>query len=127
MNKIVNFMCMTTTDKFHGAFPHWINGTTGKVIPFGTQNDGAYLVETAFFMHGLLTVKSYFKNGNTAEKAMCSNIETLYENVEWTWFQQNGQQKLFWHWSPDFGWAINMQISGWDEALNNMQKTTSDF
>jgi hypothetical protein len=68
-------------------------------------------------MEGLLTVQSYFKNGNAAEQAMCANIETLYENVEWTWFQQNGQQKLFWHWSPDYGWAINMQISGWDEAL----------
>lgn len=117
MNKIINFLNLPTTDKFHGAFPHWMNGTSGKVIPFGTQDDGADLVETAFFMQGLLTVQSYFKNGNTAEKAMCANIETLWENVEWSWFQQNAQQKLFWHWSPDYGWAINMQISGWDEAL----------
>jgi len=117
MNKIVNFLNLSTTDKFHGAFPHWMNGSTGKVIPFGTQDDGADLVETAFFMQGLLTVQSYFKNGNTTEKNMCSNIETLYENVEWSWFQQNGQQKLFWHWSPDYSWVINMQISGWDEAL----------
>jgi len=117
MNKIINFLNLSTTDKFHGAFPHWMNGTTGKVIPFGTQDDGADLVETAFFMQGLLTVQSYFKNGNVAEKAMCTNIETLWENVEWTWFQQNGQQKLFWHWSPNYGWAMNMPISGWDEAL----------
>jgi hypothetical protein len=117
MNMIITFLNLSTTDKFHGAFPHWMNGTTGKVIPFGTQDDGADLVETAFFMEGLLTVQSYFKNGNAAEQAMCAHIETLYENVEWTWFQQNGQQKLFWHWSPDYGWAINMQISGWDEAL----------
>lgn len=117
MNKIVNFLSLSSTDKFHGAFPHWMNGTTGKVIPFSTQDDGADLVETAFFMQGLLTVQSYFKNGNAEEKALRTNIETLWENVEWTWFQQNGQQKLFWHWSPDYGWAINMQISGWDEAL----------
>ncbi|MDR3652907.1 MAG: glucoamylase family protein [Paludibacter sp.] len=117
MNQIVNFLSLPNTDKFHGAFPHWMNGTTGKVIPFGTQDDGADLVETAFLMEGLLTVQSYFKTGNTAEKAMCANIETLWENVDWSWFQQNSQQKLFWHWSPDYGWAINMQISGWDEAL----------
>lgn len=117
MNKIINFLNLSTTDKFHGAFPHWMNGTTGKVIPFGTQDNGADLVETAFFMQGLLTVQSYFKNGNVAEKAMCANIETIWENVEWTWFQQNGQQKLFWHWSPNYGWAMNMPISGWDEAL----------
>lgn len=117
MNKIINFLNLSTTDKFHGAFPHWMNGTTGKVIPFSNKDDGADLVETAFFMQGLLTVQSYFKNGNAAEKAMSANIETLWENVEWTWFQQNGQQKLFWHWSPNYAWAINMQISGWDEAL----------
>ncbi len=117
MNKIVNFLNLSTTDKFHGAFPHWMNGTTGKVIPFGTKDNGADLVETAFFMQGLLTVQSYFKNGNTAEKAMCANIETLWENVEWNWFQQNGQQKLYWHWSPTYGWDMNMPVTGWNEGL----------
>lgn len=117
MNKIVNFLNASSTDKFHGAFPHWMNGTTGKVIPFSTKDDGADLVETAFLMQGLLTVQSYFKNGNTAEKAMCDTIQTLWENVDWTWFQQNGQQKLYWHWSPNYGWDMNMPISGWNEGL----------
>ena len=117
MNKIINFLNLSTTDKFHGAFPHWMNGTTGKVIPFGTQDDGADLVETAFFIQGLLTVQSYYKNGNALEKAMCASIENIWEKVEWTWFQQNGQQKLFWHWSPDYAWAMNMPVGGWDEAL----------
>ena len=88
MNKIVNFLNLSTTDKFHGAFPHWMNGTTGKVIPFGTKDNGADLVETAFFMQGLLTVQSYFKNGNTDEKALCANIETLWENVNGTGFSK---------------------------------------
>ncbi|MDD4991624.1 MAG: glucoamylase family protein [Paludibacter sp.] len=117
MNKIVNFLQLSTTDKFHGAFPHWMNGTTGKVIPFGTKDNGADLVETAFFMQGLLTVQSYFKNGNADEKAMCSKIETLWENVEWSWFQQSGQQKLYWHWSPTYNWDMNMPVTGWNEGL----------
>jgi hypothetical protein len=117
MNKIMSFLNLSTTDKFHGAFPHWMNGTTGKVIPFGTKDNGADLVETAFFMQGLLTVQSYFKNGNTDEKAMCSNIEMLWRNVEWSWFQQNGQQKLFWHWSPTYNWDMNMPVTGWNEGL----------
>ena len=117
MNKIINFLKLSTTDKFHGAFPHWMNGATGKVIPFGTKDNGADLVETAFFMQGLLTVQSYFKNGNTAEKALCSNIQTLWENVEWSWFQQNGQQKLYWHWSPTYNWDMNMPVTGWNEGL----------
>ncbi len=117
INKIVTFLNASTTAKFHGAFPHWINGTTGKVIPFSTKDDGADLVETAFLLQGLLTVQSYFKNGNTAEKAMCDNIQTLWENVDWTWFQQNGQQKLYWHWSPNYSWDMNMPITGWNEGL----------
>jgi hypothetical protein len=117
INKIVNFLNASSTDKFHGAFPHWINGTTGKVIAFSTKDDGADLVETAFMMQGLLTVQSYFKNGTTAEKAMCNTIQTLWENVDWTWFQQSGQQKLYWHWSPNFGWDMNMPIGGWNEGL----------
>jgi len=117
MNQIVNFLSLSTTDKFHGAFPHWMNGATGKVIPFSTKDDGADLVETAFLMQGLLTVQSYFKDGNTDEKALCTKIEILWENVEWTWFQQNGQQKLYWHWSPNYAWDMNMPISGWNEGL----------
>ena len=117
MNKIINFLNLATTDKFHGAFPHWMNGTTGKVIPFGTQDNGADLVETAFFIQGLLTVQSYFKNGNASEQVLCANIEKIWENVEWTWFQQGGQQKLYWHWSPNYNWVMNMPISGWNEGL----------
>lgn len=116
MNTIVDFLT-SKVDKFHGAFPHWLNGTTGKVQAFSTKDNGADLVETAFMIQGLLTVQSYFKNGTPAEKAMCANIQTLWENVEWNWFQQNGQQKLLWHWSPNYNWDMNMQISGWNEGL----------
>ncbi len=116
LNTIVNFL-NSKADKFHGAFPHWMNGTSGKTIPFSTKDDGADLVETAFMMEGLLTVQQYFKNGNTQEKAMCDTIQKLWRNVEWTWFQQNGQQKLYWHWSPDYDWTMNMPVTGWNEGL----------
>ncbi len=116
LNKIVNFL-NTSADRFHGAFPHWLNGTTGKVQPFSTKDNGADLVETAFLIQGLLTVQQYFKNGNIAEKAMCDTIQKIWEAVEWTWFQQNGQQKLYWHWSPNYNWDMNMPISGWNEGL----------
>lgn len=116
LNKIVNFLS-TKADKFHGAFSHWLNGTTGKVQPFSTKDNGADLVETAFLIQGLLTVQSYFKNGNTAEKTMCDNIQTIWENVEWTWFQKNNEQKLYWHWSPSYNWEMNMPVTGWNEGL----------
>ncbi len=116
LNQIVTFL-NEKADKFHGAFPHWLNGTTGKVQPFSTKDNGADLIETSFLMQGLLTVREYFKNGSQTEKNMCDTIQKLWHNVEWTWFQQNGQNRLYWHWSPDYGWAMNMPITGWNEGL----------
>ncbi|HEY8928926.1 MAG TPA: Ig-like domain-containing protein, partial [Mucilaginibacter sp.] len=51
MQKIASFL-KNTAQKFHGAFPHWMNGATGAAVPFSTQDDGADLVETAYLMQG---------------------------------------------------------------------------
>jgi hypothetical protein len=117
INKIVTFLNNAQT--FHGAFPHWMNGSTGVVIPFSATDNGGDLVETAYMMEGLLTAYEFFKNGSTDEKAMCNVIQQLWKNVQWTWYQ-NGQNTLYWHWSPTYGWngfPLNMQINGYDEAL----------
>jgi hypothetical protein len=117
LNKIVNFLNSPSTNRFHGAFPHWINGSSGKVYPFSSKDDGGDLVETAFLMQGLLTVNEYFKNGTTDEKAMCDTIQKIWKNIEWDWYRNGNQNKLYWHWSPNYGWYINMPITGWNEAL----------
>ncbi|MCC8193123.1 MAG: beta-glucosidase, partial [Deltaproteobacteria bacterium] len=44
----------TSRRLLHGAFPHWINGKTGETLPFGKNDTGADIVETAFGMQGLL-------------------------------------------------------------------------
>jgi hypothetical protein len=112
---IVGFL-KNNAQTFHGAFPHWLNGVTGAVVPFSTEDDGADLVETSFLMEGLLTARQYFNGTSTAETQLRADINTLYNNVQWNWFQNN-QNTLFWHWSPDYAWSTNMQINGWDEAL----------
>jgi len=115
MQKIVGFL--KTAQAFHGAFPHWMNGATGAVVPFSTQDDGADLVETAYLMQGLLTARQYFNDAGSAEATLRTDIKTLWNAVEWDWFRQNGQNTLYWHWSPNYGWSTNMQVNGWDEAL----------
>jgi len=115
MQTIIGFL--KTAQTFHGAFPHWMNGATGAVVPFSTQDDGADLVETAYLMEGLLTARQYFNVANPAETQLRTDINTLYNNVEWDWFTQGGQNTLYWHWSPNYGWSTNMQVNGWDEAL----------
>ncbi len=117
LSKIVNFLIRPETDRFHGAFPHWLNGTTGKVIPFSSNDNGGDLVETAFLMQGLIAVREYFKDGTAAEKEMCNSITALWEAVDWNWYRREAQNILYWHWSPDKEWIMNMGISGWNEAL----------
>jgi len=115
IQKMVTFLKSAQT--FHGAFPHWMNGVTGAVVPFSTQDDGADLVETAYLMQGLLTARQYFNGSSTAETNLRTDINTLWNAVEWDWFRNGGQNTLFWHWSPNFAWSTNQQINGWDEAM----------
>ena len=114
--KIVTFL-QNKAQRFHGAWSHWLDGESGKAKAFSTYDDGADLVETAFMIQGLLAVKEYFNLNNTIEKEIRNRIQALWEQVEWTWFQQNGQKKLFWHWSENYGWKMNMPITGWNEGL----------
>lgn len=116
IQKIVTFL-NTKADRFHGAFPHWLNGSTGKVQPFSANDNGADLVETAFLLQGLLTARQYFDGTPAGEMALRADINAIWNAVEWDWFRQGGQNVLYWHWSPDKGWAMNLKISGWNEAL----------
>jgi hypothetical protein len=116
MQTIVSFF-KNTAQKFHGAFPHWLNGTTGNVIPFSPKDNGADLVETSYLMAGLLTVRQYFNGADAAETTLRNDITTLYNNVEWDWFRNGGQNVLYWHWSPNFNWDMNFPIRGWNECL----------
>ena len=113
--KIVDFL--KQADRFHGAWPHWINGKTGKVQPFSPKDDGGDLVETAFLIQGLLTVAEYFRDGGATEKALVQDIETLWQEVEWDWYTKNGEDVLYWHWSPTYNWEMNFPVGGYNECL----------
>ncbi|NDV43828.1 beta-glucosidase [Muricauda sp. 40Bstr401] len=107
---------LENADRFHGAWSHWINGSTGAVIPFSSLDNGGDLVETAFLTQGLICVKEYFKNGSDEEKALAQQADNLWKGVEWNWYTQN-QNVLYWHWSPNFGFDINLQLKGYNEVL----------
>lgn len=115
-NKIVHFLS-NNTQKFHGAFSHWINGTTGAVVPFSAKDNGADLVETSYLMAGLLTIRQFFDQSTPAELALRDQINVLWNAVEWNWFRKSNENVLYWHWSPNYGWDMNMQIKGWNECL----------
>lgn len=113
VDKITTFL--STADQWHGVFPHFLNAETGKVIPFSSKDDGADLVETSFLMMGLLTARQFFDADTPAEKKLREKITTLWENVDWTAHVKDGD--LYWHWSPQHGFEMNLPIEGWNEAL----------
>lgn len=115
IQKMVSFL--KTADRFHGAYPHWLDGNTGKVIPFSVKDNGGDLVETSFLMAGLITARQYFNGVDAAEIDLRTDINTIYNGVEWSWYRKDNSNTLYWHWSPNYNWDMNLPIKGWNECL----------
>lgn len=115
LHKIVNYL--EKADRFHGAWPHWLHGPTGKVKPFGTKDNGGDLVETAFMAQALICVREYLEAGNAQEKQVAAKAEQLWLDIDWSWYRNGGQNVLYWHWSPEYGWEMNFPVKGYDESL----------
>lgn len=114
MLKMVNFLLKAQS--YHGAFPHWMDGATGKTIPFSRKDDGADLVETSYLFQGLLCARQYFNGNDAVERELRNRIQWMWTEIEWNWFTQ-GQEVLYWHWSPNNGWAMNFPVRGFNECL----------
>ena len=112
--KIVTFL--EKADKYYGVWPHWMDGNTGKTVPFGKKDNGGDLVESSFLMQGLLCARQYFKDGNKQEKDIASRIDKLWKEMNWKWYT-NGKDVLYWHWSPNYGWEMNFALEGYNECL----------
>jgi len=113
--KIVRFL--RNADVFHGAYPHWMFGESGKVKRFSPKDDGADLVETSYLFQGLLCARQYFSRDDPKENELRRRINWLWNEVEWDWFTRDRLNVLYWHWSPNHGWAMNNEIRGWNECL----------
>lgn len=117
MVKIVRFLA--NADRFHGVWPHFLDGDTGKTIPFfGKYDNGGDLVETAFMIQGLLAARQYWSGDTPEEMEIRNTITRLWEEVEWDWYRKTPDSEvLYWHWSPDAGWHISHPLVGWNEAM----------
>ncbi|WP_288142430.1 glucoamylase family protein [Mesorhizobium sp.] len=102
--------------RYHGVFSHFLNGRTGETIRFRRKDDGADLVETALLFQGLICARQYFNAAEGQERRLRQRIDALWIAAEWNWFTRGGKQ-LYWHWSPNYGWAMDHTISGWNECL----------
>jgi hypothetical protein len=115
LHTIVDFLA--SADRFHGVWPHWMHGATGRTIPFSEFDDGGDLVETAFMAQGLITVREFLNDGVQQEAELINKINGLLDTIEWDWYTRDGQDVLYWHWSENHEWRMNMPIRGYNEAL----------
>ena len=105
-------------DRYHGVWPHWLDGRTGKTKPFSPKDDGGDLVETSFFAQGLLCVRQYFRNGNERERKLSEQADRLWREIDWNWYRGPDRENvLYWHWSPKFQWVMDFPIRGYNECL----------
>lgn len=115
LNTILSFL--ENADRFHGAWSHWINGNTGAALPFSANDNGGDLVETSLLVQGLITFRQYLNSTVPTEKQLADRISALWESVEWDWYRRGENNVLYWHWSPDKQWTMNLPINGWNECL----------
>ncbi|WP_299580042.1 glucoamylase family protein [uncultured Sunxiuqinia sp.] len=104
-------------ERHHGAWSHWYDGNTLKTQAFTPDDDGGDLVETSFVAQALIALRNYFQDGDTKSVQIREKATQLWKEIEWSWYQQDGQQVLYWHWSPRIGFEKNLQVSGWNESL----------
>lgn len=110
---------LTQAEKFHGAVAHFINGKTGKTIPyFGPKDNGGDLVETSFLVQGLLAAHQYFDRNTEKEQQIREKIDAFWKGIEWNWYKRYPDSPfLYWHWSPDQNWVIDHRLIGWNETM----------
>ncbi len=115
--KVLDFL--EKAPRYHGAWPHFLNGDTGQsMLVFGMFDNGGDLVETSFLMQGLLAARQYFKGDGEPEKGIYQRITHLWETVEWDWYQRSPKNDaLLWHWSPQWSWFIDHRLTGFNETM----------
>lgn len=112
MLKITEFL--STVPRFKGMWAHWYDSSSGQPMAFSEKDDGGDVVESAFMMQGLLTARKYFSR--PAELELRQDITRLWEEMDWEFYTQ-GQNVIYWHYSPKYGFGMNHPVKGYNEAL----------
>ena len=117
-DRILNILhFLENCDRHHGAWSHWYNADTYKTQPFTADDDGGDLVETSYVVQGLIALKNYFTGTDDKSVQIREKADLLWKGVDWNWYRQDGQNVLYWHWSPNYDFAKNMKVQGWNECL----------
>ncbi len=117
--KILTFL-NEKAERHHGAFSHWMDGTSGKIVRFSKKDDGVDLVETAFLAQSFIMMREAFSDDNPTELKIRETADKLWRDIQWDFFVQtdkkSGKKYLAWHWSPTTGFEQTMKITGFNES-----------
>lgn len=102
---------LAAAPRYHGAFPHWMNGTTGATIAFSPRDDGGDIVETAFLMMGLLSARQWL-----GADPLAARIDALWRAVDWAAFCP-APERMMWHRGAQDDWAVGLPITGYHEGF----------
>jgi hypothetical protein len=112
--KILEFL--ENCERHHGAWSHWYNADTYQTQPFTEDDDGGDIVETSYVAAGLIALKNHFTGTDEKSVQIRETADALWKEIDWDWYR-NGQNVLFWHWSPNINFQKNMKVTGWNECM----------
>jgi hypothetical protein len=116
MLRAVRFLARA--DRFHGAWPHFLDPRGKAIAYFGPYDNGGDLVETAFVVQGLLVARQFFDRDTPIEREIRETCTRLWREVEWDWYRKTPDSDvLYWHWSPDHAYHISHPLIGWNETF----------
>ena len=113
--KILEFL--ENSERHHGVWSHWYNADTYETQPFSPDDDGGDIVETSYVAAGLIALKNYFTGVDEKSVSVRETADKLWKEIDWDWYRNGGQNVLYWHWSPNGGFKMNMRVTGWNESL----------
>ncbi len=116
VRQILEFYATIATP-YHGAFSHYLNGTTGASV--SADSDGLMrgdIVETSYLIQGALTARRYFDGTVPDEVAIRSLADQLWQGVDWNAYRMT-PDAIYWLWGPTAGWTLSFPVAGWNECM----------
>ncbi|HAT92013.1 MAG TPA: beta-glucosidase, partial [Sphingobacterium sp.] len=114
LNHIMDYL--GKIERFKGAWAHWYDGELGTAKPFSEKDNGGDIVETAFLAQGLIAIREYLKDKGDSAQLIAQKADKLWKEINWNHYT-NGQNVIYWHWSPKFNFQQNHPVRGYDECL----------
>ncbi len=96
---------------YKGFFYHFLDYDTGTRY----RNTELSTIDTALLLGGALFAREYFDGDDPAEVAIRAYADSLYQRVEWDWFQVHSPL-ITMAWRPEIGFG-RAEYQGYNEAM----------